>query len=464
MVPCPCLRLLCIACLRDSGIVDVKVISPKAEPKGAQGLIGSVPGPQSAIIKPAGSDNGSFQANYDIGFEGAGAPLVNKSPVHESIVIAAFIQSKKPLPKGTTYHNLNNKQWEYFRGLVWNDDPSCYLFDDYSKENHNFSTGYQWYMDFKYGDPGCMIQRSHYGDLQFLHAMGAVDSEEPKETRRKMLEWLKVIYKLACGNQGVSEQDQLKQHLGEWFNDKTKPSDHSTLRDLLVASTPSYSQTDIQWRALGLSLHIISDSYAVGHTQRRLKNPDAYQGRDKKGYMTFKPGTYGDWGAIIVFHCYGGQDSDRHSYYDGLEGAPLPVPKNLNSFNSIIGARNAIEACKKLINYFADGTKWEDGVQTFLETEVFPIDKDARPSNSQVDEAGPVSFLVHQIAGVTSDSEYRAEFQRKLASLETGASTTPGLATMGRRSIWRYIIFTVSLFVLAIHFTFVGIQVRGLMH
>ncbi|OTB05585.1 hypothetical protein M426DRAFT_260087 [Hypoxylon sp. CI-4A] len=401
------------------------------------------------------SRHSPFRAKYDIGFEGATEPLVNKSPVHESIAIAAFIQSKKPMPKATNYHNLNSKQWEYIRGLVWNDDPSCYLFDDYTKYNHVFTTGYQWYMDFKFGNPSCMIQRSHFGNLQFLHGMAASDGEEPGETQRKILRWFEVMYKLACGNQGVSEKDQLKQHLGEWFNNSTQPSDSNTLRDLLLASTPSYYLTDIKQRALGHCLHIISDSYAVGHVQRRLKNPESYQGRNDSGYMTFKSGAYGDWGAIITFHSYGGQDSHRHAHYDGLEDKPLPVPKKLDSFNSIIGARNAIENCKTLINYFAGGTKWEDGVQSFLEKEVFPLDEQARPSNSQVDEADPATFLKSRIVP-KCDPGYQIGFEKKLVDLETGGHSR---VTLRMKPVWRRILVTILMFIVAIVLTVVSAQV-----
>ncbi|KAI1109763.1 hypothetical protein F5Y14DRAFT_466375 [Nemania sp. NC0429] len=395
-----------------------------------------------ANVKYAKATN-PFKAQYDIGFDGAG-PIAFKQPIHETIVIAAFIQSKKPLPTGTTYHNLNDKQWEYFRGIVWNDDPSCYLFDDYSLKNHQFSTGLEWYKDFVSGPPTCMIQRSHYGDLQFLHAMGGKLGESPAETQRKLLKWFEVMYKLACGNQGVSETDQLKQALGEWFTPTSTPPDNKSLRDLILASTPNYNSTNIQWRALGICLHMITDSYAVGHTQRRLRNPDAYAGRDSDNYMVFKPGMWGDWGAVLNFHCYKGQNSDLHSHYDGVEDAPLPVPKNLDSFNSIIGARNAIEGCKKLINFWFAGTQWEGEVKTFLQTDVYAIDPDASPSNSQVDQTGPISFSCRHGAGDKVDVEYQAGLQGKLTLLDARAANTGrNLRWIHRHAVWRVAAFIV---------------------
>ncbi|KAI0116688.1 hypothetical protein F4814DRAFT_257661 [Daldinia grandis] len=404
-------------------------------------------------------ESDSFRAQFDIGFDGA-APLVTKKPVHESIGIAAFILSNKPLPKGTTYNNLNDKQWEYFRGVLWNDDPSCYLFDDYTKKNHDFSTGLEWYEDFEFGPPSCMIQRSHFGDLQFLHGMGAAVGEMPEETQRKILKWFGVMYKLACGNQGVPDTDQLQQDLGEWFNSSTTPTGQSSLRDLILASTPNYYQTNIQWRALGICLHMIADSYAVGHTQRRLKNPESYRGRDDDGFMVFEPGTWADWGAVINFHCYAGQDSDIHAHYDGLEDAPLPVPKDLNSFNSVIGARNAIEASRNLINFWVAETKWEDGVETFLKTEIFAVDKAAGPSNSQVDQSGPISSSCRHFTGRTPRVENNAGLRRKLLSLDSRVRTTKSIfAAIRRRPAWRATALTLMVSVFGIILTLSGVWV-----
>ncbi|KAJ8131011.1 hypothetical protein O1611_g2614 [Lasiodiplodia mahajangana] len=395
-----------------------------------------------------------FKAQYDIGFDAPG-PLVTKKPVHETIIIAAFILSKSPLPTSTTYDNLNNDQWEYFRGAVWNDDPSCYLFDDDVDDNHNFSTGAKWFKDFTIGDPSCMIQRSHFHDLQFLHSMGAEFGELPADTQGKILRWFEIMYKLACGNQGVSETDKLKQRLGEWFHPDSDPTDEESLRHLILSNTSNYAHSNIQRRALGICLHIITDSYAVGHTQRRLKNPGSYDGRDEDGFMRFKDNMWGDWGAIINFHCYLGQDSDLHSHYDGLEDAPLPSPTNLDSFNSIIGARNAIAASKKLIDFWADGTRWEDGVETFLRTEVFAIDPDATPSNSQVDQSGPISFQHRYLSSGDVDIEYQAGLHSKLTGLDARVlaidNATPKL--------WRCFIWKVVLVVAILLFgTIVTLQ------
>ena len=90
----------------------------------------------------------------------------------------------------------------------------------------------------------------------------------------------------------------------------------------------------------------------MGHVQRRLMNHWDFERRDKNGYLIFRPGTWAQWGPIVSFHTYGTQDEDRHSFYDGLEGARVPNPRDLNSFNRLLGARDAINACILLVNAF----------------------------------------------------------------------------------------------------------------
>lgn len=227
---------------------------------------------------------GRFQANYSIGFKPGGFIPINKDPVHENIAIAAFIKAKKRLlPEGTTYNNLDSRQWEYFRGLLWNDDPSCLLFDDNVDNNRDFGAGLEWYGQFSAGPANCMTRRSHFGDLQCLHGMATTEGEAPEVTKRNILTWMEVMYKLACGNQGIAAQDKLGTVLPVQFNGSTDPTGDATLKQLLLATTPNYRFPNIQRRALGVCLHIIQDSYAIGHTQRCLLNPGDLLQRDEEG-------------------------------------------------------------------------------------------------------------------------------------------------------------------------------------
>ena len=213
------------------------------------------------------------RARYHFGFH---APLgaVDHKPIHELITIAAMIQSKYYTPKASDYNNLTPKQWELIRGVIWNDDPSCLLFNDSTTSNHDFGLGIEWLGAFESDDPRGMTRRSHFGDLQFLHAMAAFKGEAAQTTKDNLMIWMAVLYKLACGNQGISEQDTLASVFnGKFFDDSWTPSSKSSLKDLLLATTTKYMHTDIQMRALGVCIHIISDSFAVGHTKRIWLNP-----------------------------------------------------------------------------------------------------------------------------------------------------------------------------------------------
>ncbi|KAL8707240.1 MAG: hypothetical protein Q9220_007683 [cf. Caloplaca sp. 1 TL-2023] len=336
-----------------------------------------------SITKLRSSDIG---ARYEIGFK-APAGIVNKKPIHESIAIAAFIASSLHFPSGVTYANLDQKQWEYIRGLIWNDDPSCLLLNDSHGNNHDFGFGVQWYEAFINGPDNCMTKRSHFGNLQFLHGMATIVGEPATTTKTNLMAWLETMYKLACGDQGVSSSDQLATRFPDHFNASTNPAGSSTLKDLILATTPSYGWIKLERRALGICLHIVQDSYAIGHTRRRIRNPQDLAPRDGQGYIRFKPNTFGDFGAIIAFHAYLGQNEARHEHYDTLlEGESLPTPKNVESFNNILGARNAIDASTKLINLFAAKTKWDDGVRQFLSDDVFVLDPNVQPANTDVDQ------------------------------------------------------------------------------
>jgi hypothetical protein len=228
------------------------------------------------------SSNGNVHANFEIGFDGS-LPFMDTKPVHEDIAIAALIQSKLHFPKGTTYNNLNQAQWEFMRGLVWNDDPSCLLFKDIPQSNSDYdSFGEEFGLAFKYGPDNCLTRRSHFGDLQFLHSMSPNPNENPNNTKADLLVWMKVMYKLAIG-QDIGENDRLDQTLPSKFSGTSIPKGDSCLRDLFLGNKTAFRRFNIQKRAIGSCLHMIQDSYAVGHTLRRLRNPTDLDGRDKNG-------------------------------------------------------------------------------------------------------------------------------------------------------------------------------------
>jgi hypothetical protein len=206
------------------------------------------------------------------------------NPVHESMSLAALIMAGV-LPNGTTYNDVVGRfqmfagepnTWEFLRGVIWNDDPACKLFQNHPNDNAQFAWGLDWSADylveFKSLSPDNITYRSHFRDLQFLHSMGSHFGETPGETKRKVIRWLEIMYKIAIGQ--VSPYRRIDEWLGEFFTENSWPRGSHNFVDLLMGTTPSYRAPRIDRRALGSCFHVIQDSYAVGHVQRHLENPE----------------------------------------------------------------------------------------------------------------------------------------------------------------------------------------------
>jgi len=205
------------------------------------------------------------------------------APVHETMTIAALIASDFALDQQLTFYKLRDNPKDrsdindFIRGVVWNDDPACLLFDDNSDSNNlAYSTGLMWLNNFTIAKKGSIderniIGRSHFGDLSWLHGMGSFKGEWPTDTRANIISYLEIMYKLACGNQGIYHDTQLKDTwLRKYFTFFTFPSKYAYLRDLLTDNHKTPAK--IQHRAIASCFHVIQDSYTHGHTRRVLLN------------------------------------------------------------------------------------------------------------------------------------------------------------------------------------------------
>lgn len=207
-------------------------------------------------------------------------------PIHESLTLSALISAGAGVPPGTNVDNATDADWEYIRGAVWNDDPDLLLFDDSEDQNHDYSTlkSGKWLYWYNQGKSEWTVPlgssrlknvtgRSHYGDLQFLHAMAFQSGEQPAETKRKIMVWLEVMYKLANGEDDIAPETKMgNTKLSEFCPVLALPPSFKSLSYMLAKDSP-FKGLDIRRRALGSMLHIIQDSYALGHTRRTPLNP-----------------------------------------------------------------------------------------------------------------------------------------------------------------------------------------------
>ena len=88
------------------------------------------------------------------------------------------------------------------------------------------------------------------------------------------------------------------------------------------------------------------------------------------------------------FHSYEAQDEDRHGIYDKAPDVDRLSPSKPETFNGVVGARDAIDKCAELATFWKKGAKWEgpELVQEFLDTKVFKLAKTAGKSDTKTDE------------------------------------------------------------------------------
>ena len=297
------------------------------------------------------------------------------APVHEKMTLAALVNSAYALDPKFSLEYLRDHPTQYsdvkdfVRGVLWNDDPACELFNESADNNLEYSTAVNWariFMESKLGvlplAGANLIGRSHFGDLQWLHGMGSIVGEEPSETKRKMMVWLECMYNVAVSAAGYSKNTRISDTgLRSFFDDKEH---YETLGELFTRKSGGVA--DVKHRALGSCFHVIQDSYAVGHTRRE---------RDGAGRL----------GSIINFHTYKGQDSAKHDQYDHSDGVGMPSNlKDLEAWNAMEGCRDGVERCIALANCWMRRADWKAEVESWLDAVVFKLSADVSGSDTSV--------------------------------------------------------------------------------
>jgi hypothetical protein len=257
------------------------------------------------------------------------------------------------LPEGNKYDSL-------VRGVWWNDDPNQYLFagwqakwliwmedaESIAKNGVNLRRR-KAVIDRSY----VMTYRSHYGDLQFLHAMASLEGESAEVTRDNVLDWAEFAYAVATGRidpQSTFETVDLafvRRHF-----------DHRPGWSVAYLFAPKYRlRREAHYRdmALGALLHTVQDSYSDPHAARRFDaSPDCARG------------------GVARFHFYGGQDSKKHKRADTLAAFKARQDE------AFTDSQNPVNVSATLIRYATNDVGWPV-VRDYLETTVFCIDRDA---------------------------------------------------------------------------------------
>lgn len=221
-------------------------------------------------------------------FVGTAIPIM-KSPVHESITLAAL---ECRADRGSEYDCVTIDAVREHRillyGVRWPDDPPFLLNTkspprlkgcDAGVALRSTSQPLCWWGLFQdagvkaktksnakapaFGPGDYLLYRSHYGDLQFMHAMGAYDGETAGETVDRMKMWAEFLWGVASGTTptGVFIRDLGHPELARYF-----PGDITTMN--LFATGIVEVRKDLDKVAMGALLHMVQDSFSQAHAER----------------------------------------------------------------------------------------------------------------------------------------------------------------------------------------------------
>lgn len=244
-------------------------------------------------------------------------------------------------------------------GVRWNDDPPFRLEGDEGRsttckvtETIRFTTQPACWTELfadakKRAEAGnvlnatsrtSLLGRSHFGDLQFLHAMASRDGELASETKRRVMMWAQFTWGGASGKYALASSmkdtqiEGMQQHFGrtEW-----------TVQDLFSLGNPPL-RPRIKEVAFGSLLHMIQDSFATAHVDRA---------EPIKGVSCGGATQYPAPGKIRSFRSYNNQDSDKHAEYDS---------RNAFSARWTVDKPGVIDVGQVLRTYFERAAAWEE--------------------------------------------------------------------------------------------------------
>ena len=260
-------------------------------------------------------------------------------------------------------------------GVRWNDLPPFKLADNEGnctylgkscnvKQTIRFSTQpLCWYCLFKDAEKtaqtrritGCskeksavrgnVMTRSHFGDLQFLHAMASQEGVHPGATRAKVLDWLEFAWKVS--SREIKPDAFLRdiriptvqEHFGcsEW-----------RVVDLYILGRQDSLGRYLHQVAFGSVLHTVQDSFAGAHVSREVQSPGGTCAGTK----------YDQPRRVIEFHTYGAQDGGLHDDEDTREA--------MVRASAADRWPDAVEATRNLAQFYEDRAPWAD-VQPYVQ-------------------------------------------------------------------------------------------------
>lgn len=306
--------------------------------------------------------------SFGFGIAAKGILKTYGQPVHETMTAKAAIESG-------LLTNAQAVELKYLvEGVRFNDDPEGYLLEGAMESGQGgvvpFVTEFMGrHKESKENDP---TKAAHFGDFQFLHAMGR-STLSADDIKDNIMLYAAHCWKMATDADSFAKFSKdyeflLKQ--SQSANPVQLNTEERALSKVIklfpqqVLFFHAKNQAQFQFRSLGSLLHVIQDSYSKGHVVRI-------------GWET------GDnAGKIKYFQDYSQQDSNEHSHLDRHQTEKL----DYNNLFQIQGVSIAFERSKQLLQMAAANCAWNNGdldghvaceksVFRFLDRDVFAFDE-----------------------------------------------------------------------------------------
>ena len=154
---------------------------------------------------------------------------------------------------------------------------------------------------------GVMLNRSHFGDMQFLHSMASRFGDKARYTKLSILIWAEFAYKVASGS--ITANTMLKEVSVNGFKELF-PNQEATVENLFLLGDETYRGNQLGDFAFGTLLHMVQDSFSESHVSRDLETQRA---------PCNCPHTNVSPAKIEKFLVYGSQDAAKHKDEDTYE-------------------------------------------------------------------------------------------------------------------------------------------------
>jgi hypothetical protein len=194
----------------------------------------------------------------------------------------------------------------------------------------------------KYGNApmALVLYRSHFGDMQFLHSMASGEQERAFETRQKIMAWAQFVYRIALGeiDRGTSIKNTDIPEINSLFTYR-----YDTVQTLFVNDAPREyrNDEDLHLFAMGVLIHMVSDSFVDSHVERG----------DQRGFKCSGVTDKRKPGPVKSFRTYLPQDASAHGRAESKE---------------VLGDRiyhydaNVIDVGQTIMKYYSRKAKWEE--------------------------------------------------------------------------------------------------------